>query len=70
MNYHIVIKRRAGSPGEWARFHHDTYGFELLDTRESASGKLGIVVCRPTGDSARFERELREDFVEFFKVEA
>ncbi len=69
-NYHIIVGRRAGSPEEWAHFHWDTYGFELLGTRESASGKLGIVVCVPTGDPEKFERELRADHVEFFKVPA
>ncbi len=68
--YHVVIGKRAGTPEEWARFHWDTYQFETHGFRASASGKLGIVICSPTGDPEVFERELRADHVEFFKVMA
>ena len=68
--YHIVVRNRAGTPAEWAHFHWDTYGFKTLSTRESASKKLGVIVCVPTGDVETFERELRADHVEFFKVPA
>lgn len=62
--YHLVIGRLAGTAKEWAKYHWDTYGFELLSTRRQ------VVICVPTGDPKRFERELREDRVEFSKVPA
>lgn len=68
--YHIVVEKRAGSPEDWAKYHWDTYGFRLVGTRESETGKLGIVLCVPTGDAETFEAELRWDHVEFFKVPA
>lgn len=66
--YHVVVGKRAGTPDDWAQVHWDTYGFRTVSTMISASRKLGIVVCIPTGNTDVFERELRADHVEFFRA--
>jgi hypothetical protein len=49
----------AKDAAEWAEYHHDTYGFEVV----RASGMT--VTVRPLGDEGEFVAMLREDGVSF-----
>jgi hypothetical protein len=49
----------AKDAAEWARYHHDTYGFEVV------SAKGMTVTVRALGDETKFAAMLRKDRVEF-----